>query len=166
MLMCQIVSVGVLGARMRPPVPPLPSTLTPQNLNESLFSLIHRDFVLFVQLLIQARDSDMFPVGQEKFIRQTLREFPYLESESLQGMIHTLSKTQPGHKPTGLEVKQSRVKAFMCEIVCEPKIVSTSDGKFHDQGDAKWIVIRRPLKGHNDTPFGRIYYLVVSVTIN
>jgi hypothetical protein len=28
-------------------------------------------------------------------------------------------------------------------------------GKFHDQGEAKWIVIRGQLKGHNDTPFGR-----------
>ena len=28
-------------------------------------------------------------------------------------------------------------------------------GEFHDQGDAKWIVIRGPLRGHNDTPFGR-----------
>jgi hypothetical protein len=28
-------------------------------------------------------------------------------------------------------------------------------GEFHDQGDAKWIVIRRPLTGHIDTPFGR-----------
>jgi hypothetical protein len=27
-------------------------------------------------------------------------------------------------------------------------------GKFHDQGDAKWIVIRRQLRGHNDTCFG------------
>jgi hypothetical protein len=27
-------------------------------------------------------------------------------------------------------------------------------GEFHDQGGAKWIVIRRPLWGHNDTPFG------------
>jgi hypothetical protein len=27
--------------------------------------------------------------------------------------------------------------------------------EFNDQGDAKWIVIRGPLRGHNDTPFGR-----------
>ena len=46
---------------------------------------------------------------QEKFIRQTLREFPYLESESLQGMIHTLSKTQMGHKPTALEVLNTSI---------------------------------------------------------
>jgi len=29
-------------------------------------------------------------------------------------------------------------------------------GKFHDQGDAKWIVIRGPLRGHNDAPFKRL----------
>jgi hypothetical protein len=28
-------------------------------------------------------------------------------------------------------------------------------GKFHDLGDAKCIVIRGQLRGHNDTPFGR-----------
>jgi hypothetical protein len=32
---------------------------------------------------------------------------------------------------------------------------NSAAGKSHDQGDAKWIVIRRPLRGHNDTPFGR-----------
>lgn len=63
----------------------------------------------FVKFLLKARDSDMFPIGQEKFIRQTLREFPYLESESLQGMIHTLSKTQMGHKPTALEVLNTSI---------------------------------------------------------
>jgi hypothetical protein len=29
------------------------------------------------------------------------------------------------------------------------------EGEGHDQADAGWIVIRRPLRGHNDTPFGR-----------
>jgi hypothetical protein len=28
-------------------------------------------------------------------------------------------------------------------------------GEFHDQGDAKWVVIRGQLRGHNDMPFGR-----------
>jgi hypothetical protein len=31
---------------------------------------------------------------------------------------------------------------------------SSMMGKFHDQGDTKWIVIRRSLWGHNDTPCG------------
>jgi hypothetical protein len=29
------------------------------------------------------------------------------------------------------------------------------EGKFHDQGEAIWIVIRGQLRGHNHTPFGR-----------
>jgi hypothetical protein len=28
-------------------------------------------------------------------------------------------------------------------------------GQFHDQGDAKWIVIREQLRGNNNTPFWR-----------
>jgi hypothetical protein len=28
-------------------------------------------------------------------------------------------------------------------------------GEFHDQGDAKWIVIRGQLRDHNDMPLGR-----------
>jgi hypothetical protein len=27
--------------------------------------------------------------------------------------------------------------------------------EFHDQADAKWIVIKGQLRGHNDTPFGQ-----------
>jgi hypothetical protein len=29
-------------------------------------------------------------------------------------------------------------------------------GESHDQWDAKWMVIRRPLRVHNDMPFGRL----------
>jgi hypothetical protein len=32
--------------------------------------------------------------------------------------------------------------------------VSFEKGEFHDQGDANWIVIRRPLWGHNNMPCG------------
>jgi hypothetical protein len=32
------------------------------------------------------------------------------------------------------------------------KSLETIAGKFHDQGDAKWIVIRRTLRGHDDMP--------------
>jgi hypothetical protein len=43
-----------------------------------------------------------------------------------------------------ISLKKSAFKKF------EPGI----KGKFHDQWDAKWIVIRGQLRGHNDTPFG------------
>jgi hypothetical protein len=32
---------------------------------------------------------------------------------------------------------------------------SKAAGDFHHQADAEWIVIRRPLRGHDDTPYGR-----------
>jgi hypothetical protein len=66
---------------------------------------------------------------------------------------------------------------YLCLAEClkrdkeEVKILLEScKGEFHDQGDAKWIVVRGPLRGHNDTPFRRPTalraYLVFLVTIN
>jgi hypothetical protein len=53
----------------------------------------------------------------------------------------------------------SRTGDWMCDGRQFQRRVSFTlfilDGKFHDQGDAKWIVIRGQLRGHNDTPFGR-----------
>jgi hypothetical protein len=42
-------------------------------------------------------------------------------------------------------------------ILAYRRNVSWTDdvGGCHDSVDAEWIVIRRPLRGHNDTPFGR-----------
>jgi hypothetical protein len=34
---------------------------------------------------------------------------------------------------------------------------NNENGEFHDQGDAKWIVIWGQLGGHNDMPFGLIW---------
>jgi hypothetical protein len=35
------------------------------------------------------------------------------------------------------------------------RFLEAGDGDFHDRADAKWIVIRGPLRGHNDMPCGR-----------
>jgi DNA polymerase III delta prime subunit len=43
---------------------------------------------------------------------------------------------------------QSQSDHFLCEALRDV----VDKGEFHDQGDAKWIVIRRSLWGHNDTP--------------
>jgi hypothetical protein len=48
------------------------------------------------------------------------------------------------------QVKEQRLKAAK-----RKNSVTGYLGEFHDQGDAKWIVIRRPLRVHNDIPFGR-----------
>jgi hypothetical protein len=47
-----------------------------------------------------------------------------------------------------------------CDLQCpysDSKVVDFGirSGEFHDQGDAKWIVIRGKLRGHDDAPFGR-----------
>jgi hypothetical protein len=42
------------------------------------------------------------------------------------------------------------------QMMTFPQNLNLKVGKFLDQGDAtKWIAIRRQLRGHNDTPFGR-----------
>jgi hypothetical protein len=44
---------------------------------------------------------------------------------------------------------------LMCVILLRSMRAEGLWGTFHDQGDAKWIVIRRELRGHNNTPFGK-----------
>jgi hypothetical protein len=41
------------------------------------------------------------------------------------------------------------------ERLLEIPRIENSKGGCHDLADAEWIVIRRPLRGHNDTPFGQ-----------
>jgi hypothetical protein len=58
----------------------------------------------------------------------------------------------------------TREKPFNC-IQCRESFAESLDfeahlrmhtkGELHDQEDAKWIVIRRPLRGHDDMPCGR-----------
>jgi hypothetical protein len=70
-------------------------------------------------------------------------------------------------KPIVLSVGWLISKFFICKvmllvslktsrtILTRPMNPIFTSGKFHDQGDAKWIVIRGQLRGHNDTPCGR-----------
>jgi hypothetical protein len=51
--------------------------------------------------------------------------------------------------------EQQRRKAERRELYgLAPVLENSVEGEFHDQGDAKWIVIRGQLRGH-DTPCGR-----------
>jgi hypothetical protein len=58
--------------------------------------------------------------------------------------------------------------AGACEILRSPwpslaiQSVDNPMAEFHYQGDAKWIVIRGQLRGHNDTPFGRPTFFLQS----
>ena len=37
----------------------------------------------------------------------------------------------------------------------KPENSRVAAGECHDQADAEWVVIRRPFRGHNDTPLGQ-----------
>ena len=44
--------------------------------------------------LIKGREEDGFPEIQDRLIRQALKDFPYIESQLLQSMVHQLAKTK------------------------------------------------------------------------
>jgi hypothetical protein len=52
------------------------------------------------------------------------------------------------------EFTEKKKKKKDKEKPTESNGIKASEGKFHDQGDTKWIVIRGKLRGHNDMPFG------------
>jgi hypothetical protein len=46
-------------------------------------------------------------------------------------------------------------KIIMADALAFMAFLIFSEGEIHDQGDAKWIVNRRSLWGHNDMPCGQ-----------
>jgi hypothetical protein len=74
----------------------------------------------------------------------------------------TLQDTQVTTGEVDEEEEKNEVDGMIMTNCQSTKVTSSGEkeegkvdgGEFHDQGDAKWIVIRRPLRGHNDTPFG------------
>jgi hypothetical protein len=61
---------------------------------------------------------------------------------------------------SGLDNDQERavLKRVLLAYARWNKDVGYCQGEFHDQGDAKWIVIRLQLRGHNDMPCGRPFH--------
>jgi hypothetical protein len=58
-------------------------------------------------------------------------------------------------EPRGLGADAQKELAAARDLFQVNSIIAKPEGKFHDQGDAKWIVIRRPLRGHKDMHFGQ-----------
>ncbi|XP_037532623.1 ankyrin repeat and MYND domain-containing protein 2a [Nematolebias whitei] len=54
--------------------------------------------------LLKGRDSDGFPVFQEKFIRECVRKFPYCEATLLQQLVRSIAPVDIGNDPTALSV--------------------------------------------------------------
>ncbi|XP_056613712.1 ankyrin repeat and MYND domain-containing protein 2a isoform X2 [Triplophysa dalaica] len=57
-----------------------------------------------IKSLLKGRDSDGFPLFQEKFIRECIRKFPYCDATLLQQMVRSISPVEIGNDPTALSV--------------------------------------------------------------
>jgi hypothetical protein len=69
----------------------------------------------------------------------------YAPKSNAQTKLENGQVDSPEKKPElAFDTRTSRKRQFSC-----------SEGEIHDQGDAKWIVIRGQLRGHNDTPCRR-----------
>ncbi|XP_063308470.1 ankyrin repeat and MYND domain-containing protein 2 [Pelobates fuscus] len=58
----------------------------------------------FIKSLLKGRDSDCFPVFQEKFIRESIRKFPYCEATLLQQLVRSIAPVEIGSDPTAFSV--------------------------------------------------------------
>ncbi|XP_068091214.1 ankyrin repeat and MYND domain-containing protein 2 isoform X2 [Hyperolius riggenbachi] len=58
----------------------------------------------FIKTLLKGRDGDCFPVAQEKFIRESIRKFPYCEATLLQQLVRSIAPVEIGSDPTAFSV--------------------------------------------------------------
>ncbi|XP_069815422.1 ankyrin repeat and MYND domain-containing protein 2 isoform X2 [Dendropsophus ebraccatus] len=57
-----------------------------------------------IKSLLKGRDGDCFPVYQEKFIRESIRKFPYCEATLLQQLVRSIAPVEVGSDPTAFSV--------------------------------------------------------------
>nr|XP_025034877.1 ankyrin repeat and MYND domain-containing protein 2 [Pelodiscus sinensis] len=57
-----------------------------------------------IKSLLKGRDTDGFPVYQEKFIRECIRKFPYCEATLLQQLVRSIAPVEIGSDPTAFSV--------------------------------------------------------------
>ncbi|PIO32606.1 hypothetical protein AB205_0087510 [Aquarana catesbeiana] len=57
-----------------------------------------------VKSLLKGRDGDCFPVFQEKFIRESIRKFPFCEATLLQQLVRSIAPVEIGSDPTAFSV--------------------------------------------------------------
>ncbi|CAG02740.1 unnamed protein product [Tetraodon nigroviridis] len=57
-----------------------------------------------IKSLLKGRDSDGFPVFQEKFVRECIRKFPFCDTTLLQQLVRSIAPVEIGNDPTALSV--------------------------------------------------------------
>ncbi|XP_035390329.1 ankyrin repeat and MYND domain-containing protein 2a isoform X1 [Electrophorus electricus] len=66
-----------------------------------------------IKSLLKGRESDGFPVFQEKFIRESIRKFPYCDATLLQQLVRSIAPVEIGHDPTALSVLTQAITGQM-----------------------------------------------------
>ncbi|XP_015666284.1 ankyrin repeat and MYND domain-containing protein 2 [Protobothrops mucrosquamatus] len=57
-----------------------------------------------IKSLLKGRETDGFPVYQEKIIRESIRKFPYCETTLLQQLVRNIAPVEIGSDPTAFSV--------------------------------------------------------------
>ncbi|ELU00182.1 hypothetical protein CAPTEDRAFT_151340 [Capitella teleta] len=63
----------------------------------------------WIKSLVKGRDEDGFAEQQEKLIRASVRDFPYIESQLMQQMVRSIAPVKIGQSPTALNILSSAV---------------------------------------------------------
>uniref|UniRef100_A0A8C5WB20 Ankyrin repeat and MYND domain-containing protein 2 n=1 Tax=Leptobrachium leishanense TaxID=445787 RepID=A0A8C5WB20_9ANUR len=66
-----------------------------------------------IKSLLKGREPDCFPVFQEKFIRESIRKFPYCEATLLQQLVRTIAPVEIGCDPTAFSVLTQAITGQM-----------------------------------------------------
>ncbi|ESO93416.1 hypothetical protein LOTGIDRAFT_176744, partial [Lottia gigantea] len=75
----------------------------------------------WIKSLVKGRDQDGFPEFAERVVRQSLKEFPYVDSQLFQTLVRQISSVKIGDTPTALSSLIAGVNGnqfAMAEDVC------------------------------------------------
>lgn len=85
-------------------------------LNNLVYKVNQNVFSKSFPSLLKGRDSDGFPVFQEKFIRECIRKFPYCDATLLQQLVRSISPVEIVSKPDPRLVKK-RNKIYCVKVL-------------------------------------------------
>jgi hypothetical protein len=157
------------------------SELNYYGINQATFAhfVVQRSQTRFSELLTEARTEEYFcrSKGVFEIYRRMESWLKQPTQERINAYNQWLQERGHGSKKKGFIKKSADAMVLKLTVDPPPNITTVyvnergeiieqlvqelppqmSAGEFRDQGDAKWIVIRGQLRGHNDTPSGRIW---------
>jgi hypothetical protein len=86
------------------------------------------------------------------FLQEIIKSFGY------ERKTFSLESISASSENLHLEIKdvEKNFVTHVCKYSIDLETVETELGEFHVQVEANWLIIRVPLRGHNDTPCGRL----------